>query len=86
MSTAMLDRYKRRVLWRKANAPVIYRQCGETFTCHPLVLEMIGRKPGDRMATIEECQALSASEAAHGLMRYCIYRAQMAALSGGCAL
>lgn len=83
MNNAMLDRYKRRVMWRRANAPVQYQECGETFECHPLVLELIGKKPGDRIATIAECEAFSASATAHSAMRECIYRAQMAALAGG---
>jgi hypothetical protein len=68
------------MMCRKANAPVNYLQCGETFRCLPLVLELIGKQPGDRIATFDESAALSASETAHSRVRDCICKARMSSL------
>lgn len=75
-----LARYRRKIRWRRLNEPVTYRMCDETFDCHPLVLELIGKMPGDRISLLEDCRRLSASMYANILMRQWMHDAQAKAL------
>jgi hypothetical protein len=77
-----IARARLRLAYRRANSLVSYAYLGGQFDCHPLVLELIGKRPGDRIASFDEFDALCASEQAHALMSDCIYRVKMAVRLG----
>jgi hypothetical protein len=65
-----------RVAVRKSLAPVPYQLMGMTDYTHPVALQAIGKKPGDRVRTIDELELLRANEAAMDLALKTIERAR----------
>ena len=79
MKSEANDRAARRIAWLRENRRVFYRHCGDVVQCHPLVLDLVCMRPGDRIATVEDAERVEASHRANSIMRRLIDRAQCSA-------
>lgn len=77
-------RAARRIAWMRENRMVFYRHCGDMVPCHPLVLELVGLKPGARIATAQESGRVEDSHSANSIMRRLIDRVQCSAKAATC--